>query len=243
MPVSPLVLVQEGAGPFNDPAGGLNVAAGVTLSIKLANVSGVIDWFLQVLGTDELSTTPVLTNVDGNNKVTTPGTTVTLTFPNAAGRAVGFQSTVTGTGGPGVTVFGTYSLINGARVGFVGETRAGDSDFGWITKLNPLVRTPPVNWTQPALVTGPTYTMLVTFESVLVVPTIQPVTINIITAVGFAGFQCKVKNVTTNVTPISVTPFAGESIEGQAPDAPWLMNTPEEFVVLESDGAGWVVVG
>ena len=138
--VSPLVLVQEGAGPFNDPTGGLDVAASASLSIKLANVAGVVDWFLQVLGTDELSTTPTLTDVDGSNKVTTPGTVVTLTFPNATGRAVGFQSTVTGTGGPVTTVFGTYSLINATRVGFVGETREGNDDFGWATKLNPLIR-------------------------------------------------------------------------------------------------------
>lgn len=138
MAVSPLVLVQEGAGPFLDPAGGLDVAAGASLTIKLQSTSGVVDWFLIVLGTDELSTTPILTGVDGNNKVT--GISATLTFPNATGRAVGFQSTVTGTGGPVSTVFGTYSLINAARVGFVGETREGDSDFGWATKLNPLIR-------------------------------------------------------------------------------------------------------
>lgn len=103
-----------------------------------------------------------------------------------------------------------------------------------------------VSWVQAnggSIVTGATYTMLVTFETVRVDPTIQPVTINIVTAVGFAGYQCKVKNVTTDVTPISVTPFAGESIEGGASDAPWVMNTPREFVVLESDGAGWMVVG
>lgn len=141
MPVSPLCLVQEGAGPFNPTLGGIDVAAGASVSVKLADVSGVTDWFLAIVGTDELSTDPVLTGVNPiNNKVTTPGTVVTFTFPGATGSAVGFLSTVTGVGGPVSTNFGTYSLINGSRVGFVGETREGEPDFGWATKLNPLIR-------------------------------------------------------------------------------------------------------
>jgi len=95
-----------------------------------------------VIGTDELSTQPVLTGVNGlTHLVTTPNTVVTFTFPVATGRAVGFKSTVTGIGGPIEVTFGTYSLTAFAtRVGFVTETREGNTNFGWSDKLNPLIR-------------------------------------------------------------------------------------------------------
>lgn len=144
MAVSPLTLVQEGAGPFNSPINGLDVSPGASISIKLDDITGVVDWFLKVIGTDELSTDPVLTDVNVvTNKVNTPSTIVTLTFPGSTGRAVGFESIVTGTGGPVTFTFGLYSLaaITSARVGFVNERREGNTDFGWSTKLNPLIRT------------------------------------------------------------------------------------------------------
>jgi hypothetical protein len=121
---------------------GVDVTPGNTISIKLLDPSSVVDWYLQVLGTDELSTTPVLTNVNGlTHLVLTPSTVVTFTFPGSTGRAVGFKSTVTGVGGPLEVTFGTYSLTTFAtRVGFVTETREGNTNFGWAEKLNPLIR-------------------------------------------------------------------------------------------------------
>jgi hypothetical protein len=114
-----------------------------TISIKLLDPSSVVEWYLEVIGTDELSTTPVLTDVNPvTHLVLTPSTIVTFTYPNDTGRAVGFKSTVTGTGGPLEVSFGTYSLtaLFSTRVGFVTETREGDVDFGWATKVNPLIR-------------------------------------------------------------------------------------------------------
>ena len=168
MAVSPLVLVQEGAGPFNQPSpGGLDVGAGAAISIKLDDITGVVDWFLQVIGTDELSTNPVMTGVNGiTNKVNTPSTVVTLTFPAGTGRAVGFKSTVTGVGGPVEVEFGLYSLTAfTTRVGFVGEKREGDASFGWATKLNPLIRSGggggggPDNFSWKTVPTGQTVTI------------------------------------------------------------------------------------
>jgi len=142
MILSPLCLVRDGSGSFVPTTNGVDVTPGNTISIKLTNSSGVAAWFLEVIGTDELSTSPILTGVNPvTHQVTTPSTVVTFTFPGATGRALGFKSTVTGTGGPLEVTFGVYSLTNfSTRVGFVTETREGDSDFGWATKLNPAIR-------------------------------------------------------------------------------------------------------
>lgn len=85
----------------------------------------------------------------------------------------------------------------------------------------------------PYLVTGP-------FETVRVDPSTGPVTINLFTAVGNAGVQVKVKNITVDVTPITVDAFGAETIDG---GLTWVLITPREFVVLESDGTNWMVVG
>jgi hypothetical protein len=142
MPVSPICLAKNGAGPFVSTLNGVDINPGNTASIKLNDTTGVLQWFLRVVGTDELSTPPVLTGVNIiTNEVATPSTVVTFSFPAFQGRAFGFESTVTGTGGPNQTTFGLYSLTTfTTRVGFTGETREGDTDYGWATKLNPLIR-------------------------------------------------------------------------------------------------------
>lgn len=142
MPLSPLCLVQDGIGPFVPTTNGVDVSPSGTISIKLLDSSLVTDWFLEVIGTDELSTTPVLTGVNPmTHQVATPATVVTFTYPAGTGSAVGFKSTVTGIGGPLEVTFGTYSLTAFlTRVGFVTETREGSIDSGWATKLNPLIR-------------------------------------------------------------------------------------------------------
>jgi hypothetical protein len=142
MPLSPICLVQNGVGPFVPTTNGVDVTPGNTISVKLNDPSSVVEWYLQVIGTDELSTTPTLTDVDPvTHKVLTPTTVVTFLFPSSSGRAVGLKSEVTGTGGPLEVTFGTYSLTAfSTRVGFVLETREGDTDYGWATKLNPLIR-------------------------------------------------------------------------------------------------------
>ena len=142
MPVSPLCLVQDGAGPFTGTTNGVNVTAGNTISIKLNNPATVGQWFLQVTGTDETSTPPVLTGVGPGDLVTSPGTTVTFPMVAGAGRAFLLQSTTTGPGGPLTTTFVIYVLtVHGFRVGATGEQREGSTNFGWATITNPLIRT------------------------------------------------------------------------------------------------------
>jgi hypothetical protein len=142
---SPVCVVADNypTNPFVSTPGGVNVTPNDTISIQLQSTTGVATWFLLVYGTDELTTPPTLINVNpSTNQVTSPTTTVTFTFPNADGRAIIFQSTITPTSGPNVTTtFSVYSLTaNGNRVGAVGETREGSTNFGWTTILNPLIR-------------------------------------------------------------------------------------------------------
>lgn len=142
MSLNPLCLVQDGADPFVPTTNGVDVTPGNTIGIKLLDPSSVVDWYLEVIGTDELSSTPTLTGVNNiTHLVTSPTTVVTFPFPADTGRAVGFKSTVTGVGGPLEVTFGIYSLTAfTTRVGFVTETREGDTGFGWAVKLNPLIR-------------------------------------------------------------------------------------------------------
>ena len=143
MPVSPLCLVQDASGPFLPTLNGLDVGFGDTISVKLNDTTGVTAWFLQVIGTDDLSTAPTLTNVDSfTNQVTTPSTVVTFTFPNDdAGHALLFRSTVNGSGGPVNTTFGLFSLTPaGCRVGATGMILETDSTNGWTSTVNPIIR-------------------------------------------------------------------------------------------------------
>jgi hypothetical protein len=138
MPLSPICLVNSGP-----TTNGVNVTPSSSVSVTLLDpTSPGMQWFLEVVGTDELTSPPLLTNVNVlTHQVTSPGATVTFVFPASTGRAIGFKSRVTGTGGPIETTFGVYSLTGFAtRVGFVTETREGDLAFGWATKLNSLIR-------------------------------------------------------------------------------------------------------
>jgi len=142
MPLSPLCLVQDGIGSFVPTLNGVDVTPGNTIGIKLLDTSSVVNWFLEVIGTDELSTVPALTDVNPiTHQVLSPTTVVYFVFPGATGRAVGFKSIVTGTVGPLEITFGIFSLTSfTTRVGFVTETREGNTNFGWSTKLNPIIR-------------------------------------------------------------------------------------------------------
>lgn len=145
MPANPACLVQVGAGPFVPTTGGVDVTPGQVISIKLADPSAVTLWQLEVTGTDELTATPILSNVSyPSDDVVSPTSIVTFTWPGSVGdgRAIGFKSEVNGGGVGLVTKFGLFSLCatNNLRVGFLGQTREGSDPNGWTTTLNPVIR-------------------------------------------------------------------------------------------------------
>jgi len=143
--MSAICEVKDGAGSFTDPTNGVNVTPGNTISIRLQSTLGVTQWALQIFGVDEVTATaPSLTSVNPTTHVvSTPGTVVTFTMPSGAGigRALLFRSSING-GGTGLTsTFGVYTLTTlSNRVGAVGEKFEGDSDFGWATTVNKIIR-------------------------------------------------------------------------------------------------------
>lgn len=145
MPASPLCEIRHGANPFVATGNGFDAPANSTVTVKLADTSLVSAWYLEIFGTDELSAVPSMTGVNGvTHLVTTPSTQPTLTFPNATGRTLLFRSTVTPTSGPNIsTTFGVFSLTDGnERCGAVGETRESHITYGWVPRLNRLLRGP-----------------------------------------------------------------------------------------------------
>jgi hypothetical protein len=146
MPSSPIVLVQDGAGPFLGTVGGNNVTPGNTISIKLQTPGPVTAWYLEIFGVDEVTVTaPTLVGVNpSTHLVATPATIVTFVMPAGVGigRAIVLRSWVDGGGSGLTTTFGIYVLTSApARVGAAGEKFEGDPIFGWATKVNPLIRT------------------------------------------------------------------------------------------------------
>lgn len=146
MSASAVVQVREGDdGLWVSATHGVNVSPGSTIYIRLASVTDVAQWALQVTGVDEVTgLAPTLTGVDpGTHVVTSPGDIVHFTMPSGAGvaRALNFRSSVNGGGSGQTSNFGTYVLTNQSlRVAAVGERFEGDPDFGWAVTVNAVIR-------------------------------------------------------------------------------------------------------
>lgn len=145
MAASPIVEIQDGAGPWVDTPGGVDVTPGSSISIRLKNTTDVSQWTLQIFGVDEITAVaPTLAGVNGStNVVTSPSTVVTFNMPAGAGtaRALVFRSSVNGGGAAFTTTFGIYVRTGaGYRVGAVGEKLEGDPNFGWAATVNSIIR-------------------------------------------------------------------------------------------------------
>lgn len=126
----------NGAGTAN----GVTVNPGILVTIQLADLT-VNSWALTVTGTDEISTAPVFSINQG---------TRTATFTSAgAGSAVGIKSVVNGgINAQGVvdptltTTFGIYTLatVSQGRVIFAGEGLESSVKAGWLSTVNPVLR-------------------------------------------------------------------------------------------------------
>lgn len=137
---SPLCTVADGVGAPQATTNGVDVTPGNTITIQLASLAGVRTWSCTVVGQDDEVTPPT---------VTINSTTKTATFTAPAGQwAIIFQSQING----GVdedgraqasytTTFGVFSVgVGGYRLFASNERYEGSSSFGWITKLNALIR-------------------------------------------------------------------------------------------------------
>jgi len=90
-------------------------------------------------------------------------------------------------------------------------------------------------------VIGPAVQLALINETVKADPTAGIVTINLPSAVGYAGYQLKVVSLTDMIGPpvVDIVPMGLETINS---DASKSLTTPRERMTLESDGANWLVV-
>lgn len=144
---SPSCEVKDASGSYASTVDGVDVTPGDTITIHLADVSGVRYWSIACIGTDE---TLVAATITASLTIDQGAKTATFTAP-AAGKALIFRSTV-GIAGLGLdangasdssltTTFGIYTLTSGSlRVGAVNETTEGSASFGWTPKLNAAIR-------------------------------------------------------------------------------------------------------
>ena len=127
---------------------GINVAGGSTVTLALASAAGVYAWNIKCIGTDDLSSAAA---VNASLVVNAANYTATFTMPNPVdgyGAAVIFSSQVnSGIDINGIqqpyltTTAGIYVLVDtGLRVGAQNETVEGNAVFGWLTKLNSIIR-------------------------------------------------------------------------------------------------------
>lgn len=124
--------------------------------------------------------------------------------------------------------------------------RLSVTSAGVLSLTNSLGVTTPVAGPQPwvhnALVVFPVAPYAASIqETVKVDPDASVGTIQLPSASGIAGFQIKVVSVSDLILPpvITVLPAGIETINGLASKT---LTTPRERIVVESDGADWLVV-
>jgi len=114
------------------------------VSIELVDTAGVKQWSITCTSTDDLNTTAAINATIVVNNI---AKTATFTAPDV-GSAMQFKSVVNngkdanGADDPSLTTyFGIYVLTtSNYRVAFFDEKLEGSAAFGWITKLNAVVR-------------------------------------------------------------------------------------------------------
>ena len=160
MTTSPVCLVRAELGPWVSTLDGINIAAGAHIDIKLESSLGTTTWYLQVLGTDELSTAPTLTNVDPlTHQVIDPTAIVSFISSSSTGHAILFQSRIwTHLSTWLAATYTLYTLTDsGLRVGATGETVEGNTIHGWTNIVNPAIRAVGTPITLAGDVTGPAW--------------------------------------------------------------------------------------
>lgn len=144
--VSPAVEIKVNSGSYVTAVGGVNVAAGDVVTIRLVSTN-VDSWYCQCISTDDLS------DKDAINAGATPDPvahTLTFTVPaGSPGRTFRFESVVNGMltqqrlDSSLRTTFALYVLTTGGRrVLAADEQLESDPVFGYIASVNALIRNP-----------------------------------------------------------------------------------------------------
>ncbi len=123
---------------------GINVQPGAAVQVRLATGTGVFAWVFTCYATDDQTTTGAVNALVTVNSLTR---VASFTAP-AAGTAMLFRSVVNGgvdaSGRTDVTLenrFGIYALTTGGRRTLaLNETLEGDPVYGWLPRVNDIVR-------------------------------------------------------------------------------------------------------
>ncbi len=144
---SPICEVRENVGPYEATTFGVDVLAGSTITIRLADQSDVDSWSIECVTTDELNVPATI-----NAALVIDSATKTATFeaPNQLGTALRFRSVVNNgidaNGTPNDEYDATFCIYIltalGARVIAADETTESHPDHGWIKSVNELIRNP-----------------------------------------------------------------------------------------------------
>lgn len=139
---SPLCTVQDGAGTPQATTNGVDVTAGNTITVQLQDLA-CRSWAISIVGWDDAFTSGTVPALTVNT------TTKTATFTAPAGPwALNLQSVVDGgkdlngtTQASYTSSIGIYCTASGSlRLFFTNERDEGSSAYGWITKINAIIR-------------------------------------------------------------------------------------------------------
>lgn len=142
---SPICVVKNGSGSFQATTNGVNVTAGNTVTIALADAAGVSQWNLSCLYTDETNSAATISGLLSVNLTTK---TATFTAPSSLGSSFIFQSKVNngydlnGQAQPGYTTTFKIAILTlaGLRVAAFNETTEDNASYGWSGMFNNMVR-------------------------------------------------------------------------------------------------------
>lgn len=149
--VSPSVEVNSASlGAWTSAVGGVAVARGEVVSVRLADSAGVRYWSLAITSTDELTIAPTVTaagSVSGTATFTMPTTPtdgIALIFTSIVGVAnFGLDANYAAR----ASYTATFKLYDPSPTGIpvqaVDETLEGNTAFGWVVPFNTLIRSPP----------------------------------------------------------------------------------------------------
>lgn len=183
-------LVKVNAGAFAPTTNGIDVAPGDVVTIKLGSVDGVSQWAITCLSTDETSSASAINASLAVNGVTK---TATFTVPTGVGRAFRFESKVVSSlGSVARATFGIYVPASvGLSVGAMNETTERDGVWGWLTRVNGLVRTLSAKITTKAKVDDAGFLETATATAGNVDVTLATVTNESVLAIDYVVTMCR----------------------------------------------------
>jgi hypothetical protein len=216
-----------------------SVSASTSTVATLDSTDGVRSVTWSVVGTDDTTTAASYTLVQSGSV----GQTVTFTS-GVAGTALILRAEINGgvnlqTEQADTTTRATAKVYvpaaNGREVCCVNEQLESSATYGWTGLVNAPIRGSVTVNAASIIGTG----TVAYWQTARCNPTLGGFTINLPTAVGKAGVDITIKNVSASTNTITVDGNASETIDGSATFA---MSTARQSITVRSDGSNWMIV-